>query len=454
MVKKEAHITPVERPDSPAANPRRVAADILLAVIQKSQPLDQSLEKTLKAAALAPRDQAFVRQMVYLVMRRLGALKHVLNQLVNKPISKEAALTRTVVLMGLAQILLMRTSDHAAVHESVELIAAAPHMKERGMKGLVNALLRRAVRERDHWLAAMDERPEADIAGPFRRRWNDHFGDHRVRALGMSLRSEPPLDITLKPGEDIQSWADQLDAEPLAGGTLRRSFTDVTGLAGFDGGHWWVQDRAAALPARLFGNVTGNHIVDMCAAPGGKTLQLASMGAQVTAADRSKIRAERLRQNLARTKLDAAVSVVVADAASFVPDTPADHILLDAPCSATGTFRRNPDVLWHKTANDINRLAGVQARLLDHAFSLLPVGGILVYCVCSLEREEGPDQIAAFLDRSNGAELQPITASEVPGFEDSLQADGTLVTMPSDPLNDGGMDGFYIARLSRSVPAL
>lgn len=429
---------------------RAVALSVLIQVIHKHTPLDQTLEQALLDHHLDSRDRAFTRNLVFLVMRRLGALKHVLGQIVNKPIANEAARTKTAVLMGIAQVLFLRTSDHAAVSESVDLIGNAPHPKERGMKGLVNALLRRVVRERDHWLAEIDSRPEADIAGPFRRRYSDAFGADEAKSLGMTLRAEPPLDITLKPGEDITAWAEKLEAKPIGNHTLRREFTDVTALDGFEGGHWWVQDIAATLPAQLLpSDVSGKTVLDMCAAPGGKTMQLAAMGANVIALDRSRKRLDRLQQNLDRTHLTA--EVVTADGTNFKPETKIDHILLDAPCSATGTFRRNPDVLWSRSKADIDKLAALQAKLLDHAFTLLPAGGVMIYCVCSLESEEGVDQVSAFLSRTDAASRLPISSESVGSLPVMITDDGDVLTRPTMMADQGGMDGFTISRLTRTA---
>jgi 16S rRNA (cytosine967-C5)-methyltransferase len=239
-----------------------------------------------------------------------------------------------------------------------------------------------------------------------------------------------------------------LQAELLPTGSLRRAAGGaIDVLPGFAEGAWWVQDAAAALPARLLGEVAGRPVIDLCAAPGGKTLQLAAAGARVTAIDRSAPRLERLRQNLARLGLHA--DVLAADAAEYRPPEPAAAVLLDAPCSATGTIRRHPDVARTRRPGDLAALAGVQDRLLDAALAMLRPGGLLVYCVCSLQPEEGPARIDALLQRDTGVERLPIAAAEIGGLAAAITADCDLRTLPSHWAEIGGLDGFFACRLRR-----
>ena len=263
---------------------------------------------------------------------------------------------------------------------------------------------------------------------------------------------EAALDLSVK--DDPAGWAARLGGHQLQTGSVRLlAPVRVEELPGFDDGRWWVQDAAAALPAQLLGDVAGHDIADLCAAPGGKTAQLASAGASVTAVDLSLARLDRLRQNLQRLHLDA--ELVHADAADWAPDRTFDGILLDAPCIATGTIRRHPDIPHLKRPTDIIRLAAIQARLLDHAFSLLRPGGRLIYCTCSLEPEEGPAQIAAFLARQTTALHHPIDAAEFGGDPDWITADGDLRTLPCHLPNAeprlSGIDGVYAARLVRAA---
>jgi 16S rRNA (cytosine967-C5)-methyltransferase len=258
--------------------------------------------------------------------------------------------------------------------------------------------------------------------------------------------ADPPLDITAK--VDPAAWAAPLGAALLPTGTLRRMHAGaVEQLPGFVEGAWWVQDAAAALPARLFGDVAGKRVIDLCAAPGGKTAQLAAAGAKVTAVEKSPSRARRLEANLRRLGL--AAQVAVADATVWRPDQAADAVLLDAPCSATGTARRHPDVPHLKRPDDLVSLTAIQDALLTAAGAMVQPGGILVYTVCSLEPEEGRERIAAFLSREPSWERVPVVAAEVGGFAPAISAEGDLRTLPGEAPDPGGWDGFYACRLRR-----
>jgi len=340
----------------------------------------------------------------------------------------------------------MRAADFASANLMVELVKTLDG-KEKGFAGLVNAVLRRAVREKDKLLNRLNADPMDDIPDWLRRRWRETYSASTASKLALALRTEPTLDLTLASGEDKAEWAEKLEAQAMPNGSLRRALADVKALNGYEDGKWWVQDLAASLPATLFGDITGKHVLDLCAAPGGKTLQLASRGAIVTALDRSKNRLNRLRNNLDRMGLEA--SIEVGDATKHEPTTPVDHILLDAPCSATGTYRRNPDVLIHKSDDDIAKLASLQERILKKAFSYLPVGGILIYCTCSLESDEGVDQIDGFLAGEKAAKRQPISANEVGNTEEIITEKGDILCLPMFLKEEGGMDGFYVARIIR-----
>lgn len=435
-----------ENKQTKASSPRGVAIRTLMAVTLKARPFDVALDEMAGQAGLTPRDRAFAFNLVMLSLRQLGSLRYALSTLVDKGLPKNATWTEAALVTGLAQILFMRTADHAAVHETVELIKALPG-KEKGFAGLVNAVLRRAVRERDTLVADLTKMPERNLPTWLQESWSNAYGAETMRAISGCLTDTPPLDISVKSHDKRTDWAARLDAKVLPTGSLRRAHADVTTLPGYEDGDWWVQDMAAAIPATLLPDVSGCHLLDLCAAPGGKTLQLAAAGARVTAVDRSKNRLKRLASNLERTGLNARVET--ADAATFKPADPIDHILLDAPCSATGTLRRNPDVLWNKNPADVGKLAALQARILDHAFSLLPAHGTLVYCVCSLEKAEGADQIEAFLARTPGAVRKPIVAEEVGGLKELVSPQGDLLCLPSYLADSGRMDGFYAARLVR-----
>jgi len=435
------------QPEVPGLAARRIAADILDGVLRRRIALDEQLSG--KAAhpglsGLADRDRALMRRLVATVLRRLGTLRHMLGGLLDKGFPADAPRTETILLIGAAQILWLEVPDHAAVDLSVRLAQADRRAARYG--GLINAVLRRVVQSREAWIAdaASLDTPQWLLA-----RWTKHFGGETARAIAAANAHEPALDLTVK--SDPASWAERLRGRMLPTGTVR-TFAQgaVSLLPGFREGAWWVQDAAAALPARLFGDLHGKAVADLCAAPGGKTAQLAFAGAQVTAVDRSPTRLNRLRENLARLALSA--DTVVADAAEW-PGGPFDAVLLDAPCSATGTIRRHPDIPWLKNETDIGALASLQQRLLSHAVDLLKPGAALVYCVCSLEPEESEDQIAALLARDERVMRTPIAAQEVAGHAEFLTADGDLRTLPQQlPDPDprwSGLDGFYAARLTR-----
>lgn len=427
-------------------NARRVAVRTLMAVTLKARPFDIAIDEMAAAAKLSSRDRSFAFNLVMLSLRQLGVLRHILSILLDRGLPKNATWTEAALVTGLAQILFLRTADHAAVNETVALIKSLSG-KESGFSGLVNAVLRQAIKRRDSLLKEVANLPEKNLPDWLQQSWSKAYGHETMQAIARSLASNPPLDVSLKTGLDRDEWAKVLDAKTLPTGSLRRASGDVPSLPGYSDGHWWVQDMAAAIPATLLGDIDGKHVLDLCAAPGGKTMQLAARGAKVTSVDRNKNRLKRLHANLKRTKLSA--DVITADAAAFEPTSPVDHILLDAPCSATGTLRRNPDVIWNKQPQDVQKLSALQARILQHAFELLPAGGTLVYCVCSLESAEGPDQIEAFLADTMHARRTPLSPADVGGVNELITPHGDLLCLPSIMSDEGGMDGFYAARLTK-----
>lgn len=451
MIKGRMKKTPENNTDAAAngagtKSSRTVAVRTLMAVTLKSRPFDIALDEMTREAKLDPRDRAFAFNLVMLSLRQLGALRYVMGALLDRGLPKNATWTEAALVTGLAQILFMRTADHAAVNETVDMIKALDG-KEKGFAGLVNAILRQAIRKRDEILKDLSGAPERNLPQWLRESWTSSYGKPTMQAIAATLATNPPLDISLKPGEDANAWAEKLDGQLLPTGSIRRTATEVMALDGYGDGAWWIQDMAAAIPATLLGDVSGKLVLDLCAAPGGKTMQLAAAGASVIAVDRSKNRMGRLKANLKRTGLSA--EVVIDNAAAYTPTAPVDHILVDAPCSATGTLRRNPDVLWTKTSDDVAKLANLQSAILAHAFGLLPVGGTLVYCVCSLEKSEGPDQITHFLGATKNAKRVPITDQDVGGMGELVTLAGDLLCLPSHYSETGGMDGFYAARITK-----
>src|SRR6266705_3516939 len=406
--------TPSEVPGLAA---RRIAADILDGVLHKHRTLDDQLDGTgahpgLKS--LADRDRALMRRLVATILRRLGSLGHVLSRLLDRGIPTDAPRAQSALLIGAAQILWMDVPDHAAVDLSVRLVQSDRRAAK--YAGLVNAVLRRCAREGQPLIDEVKSQ-NLDIPPWLLARWIGAYGETTARQMALAIGHEPSLDITVK--SDAAQWASRLHGETVP----------VTMLPGFTEGQWWVQDAAAALPARLFGNIGGKRIVDLCAAPGGKTAQLALAGARVTAVDRSPARMARLRDNLARLSLQA--DELVTDAAEWPGGSGGfDGVLVDAPCTSTGTIRRHPDVAWLRQEADIAALTALQKRLLQRAVALLKPGGTLVYCTCSLEPEEGEQAIAALLAAESGVRRMPIDAGEVAGLAEVVTADGDLRTLP------------------------
>ncbi|MEX0751340.1 MAG: transcription antitermination factor NusB [Xanthobacteraceae bacterium] len=435
----------------PAAGPpgfaaRRAAAEIIEGVLRRGRPLDEQLEASPELKTLADRDRALVRHLTATVLRRLGTLRHLLSKFLERGPPANAPRVETALLIGAAQILWLEVPDHAAVDLAVR--TAQADKRAMHFAGLVNAVLRRVAREGPQCLAETDS-AALDTPAWLMARWVRSYGAAAAREIARAHAREPALDLTVK--SDAQSWAARLAGRVLPTGSVRTVASGrISLLPGFAEGAWWVQDAAAALPARLLGDVRGLRVADLCAAPGGKTAQLAQAGAQVTAVDRSESRLARLRDNLQRLKLHA--ETIAADATEWTAE-PFDAVLLDAPCSSTGTIRRHPDVPWLKQEADIAAMAALQRRLLDHAETLVKPGGMLIYCVCSLEPEEGVEQVAALLERKSGLRRLPISAPEVSGIAELLTADGDLRTLPyhlpdPDP-RLGGLDGFYAARLRR-----
>ena len=417
---------------------RGIAAELLEAVLRHGRFLDEAIADHPGMGALAPRDRAFGRLLTATVLRRLGQIDAALGQCLERPLPDRAHRARTLLRLGAAQLLFLGTPAHAAVGEMVAL-ARAPHDK------LVNAVLRRIAREGEGMLAGQDA-AQLNTPGWLWHSWTEAFGDAACRAIAQAHLGEAPLDVTVK--SDPEAWSRRLDARVLPTGSLRLAAGGAIGaLPGYADGGWWVQDMAAALPARLLGPIQGKRVIDLCAAPGGKTAQLVAAGAQVTAIDRASRRLERLKSNLVRLGLEA--DIVTADASTWRPPTPADAVLLDAPCSGTGSIRRHPDIQRLKTADDVARMATAQARLLRSALEMVRPGGLVVYCTCSLEALEGEAQVAGLLQDGAPVRRQPIAPAELGGLAELIDANGDLRTHPGQLAALGGLDGFHAARLVR-----
>jgi 16S rRNA (cytosine967-C5)-methyltransferase len=425
---------------APAA--RAVALELLGEVLDKRRAFAELLDGHRRFAGLEARDRAFVHLMVATTLRRLGQIDALIAYCLARPLPAKAATARNLLRLGAVQLLFLKVPPHAAVGETVEL---AERVQWGGFKGLINAVLRRLAEEGEALVAAQDA-PWLTTPEWLWQSWSSAYGEPAARGIAAAYLEEPPLDLTVK--GNPQGWAAELGAEILPTGSLRRrAGGEIRALSGFAEGGWWVQDAAAAIPARLLGDVAGKRVIDLCAAPGGKTAQLALAGAAVTALDRSAHRLRRLAENLARLRL--AAELVAADIELWRPAEPADAVLLDAPCTATGAIRRHPDVRHLKTPADVARMAGEQDRLLKAALAMVRPGGLLVYAVCSLEVEEGPARIAALMASGAPLKRRPLASSELGGLAELINAEGDLRTLPCHLAERGGLDGFYACRLER-----
>ena len=423
---------------SSSVQTRLHAARAVQAVVERGEALETALASQPGYNDLDPRDRAFARTIAASTFRRFGQIDAVLAKFLKKnPPGAVMAALRTAT----AQIVFLDVPAHAAVGETVDVVKA---MKMEGFAKLVNAVLRKVV-ESGKALAGATP-PKANVPGWLRKSWETAYGAQAMRRTAVQLTRDPPLDISVK--SDPEVWAKKLGGELLPTGTVRlSSIGDVTKLEGFDGGEWWIQDIAASLPVKMMDIRPGDRVLDLCAAPGGKTLQLASLGAEVTSVDISEARLHRLRENLARTGLDS--DIVAADLLEWEPEAQYDAILLDAPCTATGTLRRHPDVLYNKRPKTLSQLIKLQRRILDRTCDWVRPGGQLLYAVCSLQPEEGEAQQTRLLGERPDFRLNPNLTPNVSKLPDGIMSDGRLRSMPHHLADQGGMDGFFAARLER-----
>jgi 16S rRNA (cytosine967-C5)-methyltransferase len=433
---------------------RLAAAELLNLTLDHGADLETALDRSRTFTRLEGPDRGFARAIAGAALRGVGRIDYALGGMLDRPIEAIEPEVRALLRAGAAQLWMLGVADHAAVSATVEAVRNWREAKRGG--GLVNAVLRRASREADAFRAAPATSVWPDwLAAKLRAA----LGAERAEAMAELQLEEPPTDLTLKPGEDQQAWAGRLNGSALPNGSVRlEGGAKLTELPGYAKGAWWVQDAAASLAAKLMGDVASKSVADLCAAPGGKALQLAAAGAKLWAVEISRQRIDRLRENAARTGL--AMEMVEQDARTWRPPEKLDAVLLDAPCSALGVLRRHPEGAWRRDPKNLARFPVIQRSLVDAAGEMLKPGGRLVYCVCTPAPEEGRDVVAAAVATGSWRRVK-IQPEEVPGFVHSLTDELDVTTAPpsrdskvaaADKIVAGPIksDVFYIARLERT----
>lgn len=431
----------------PGLAARRAAVTVLEDILKNGATLDGALDGVLGKLEKI-QDRGLVRAIVTTSLRRKGQLDKLIGSFLSKPLPLKSANADTILLTAAAQLVFMRVPPHAAIDLAVRQ-AQLDH-NARHFSGLINAVLRK-VSAKSESIATETGAGRANTPDWLWQRWRKAFDGETADKIAEAHLVEPPLDLSIKNGATVDNWAERLGGAVLANGSVR--IAGATGriedLEGYNDGDWWVQDAAATLPVNLIGDVTGLRILDLCAAPGGKTAQLAAAGAKVTAVDLAQDRLARVEQNLKRLSLNA--ELVCDDAAKFKADEAFDAVICDVPCSATGTIRRHPDLPYLKTAKQMNDLVRAQAAILANAINLTRSGGSIIYCTCSLEPEECEGQIESLLTGDSAVKRDPVTVQQVFGQAHLVSGQGDLRSLPFHSLGEtAGLDGFYACRLLKS----
>ena len=422
---------------------RRLAVELYRTCLNRRLTVEDALHGSARAAALEPRDRAFLLTLLLTVFRHKGEIEAVATKLLAKPLPRKSGPAADILALGVAQLIYLGMPAHAVIDLAVRI--AKEDRNAQHFAGLINAVLRRVSSAGDSLLEDVDA-ARLNTPSWLWERWSTAYGPNEAGRIARSHGERPGLDLSFK--DKASRWVNDLSGKALPNGQLRLSsdHAPVPDLPGFAEGAWWVQDAAATIPVRLFGGLDGMTALDLCAAPGGKTLQMAALGAKVTAVDISEQRMRRLRDNLARTGL--AAEVRVADVLSSEVVGAWDAVLLDAPCSATGTIRRHPELPYLKGPNQVREVSGLQRLMLRKAASLVRPGGLLVYCTCSLEPEEGEMQVRKFLANHEAFEIIPAALADLP--DGACRPEGWVRTLPFMAAGDqAGMDGFFAAAMRR-----
>ena len=422
---------------------RTLAADLLRTCLDRKLTVEEAMSSSHDVQRLDARDRAFLSTLLLTSFRHGGEIDAILARLVDRPLPRKSGSARSILILGVTQLLFLDMAPHAVIDLAVR--SAKADRNALHFSGLINAVLRKVSSGGQALRDGLDA-PRLNTPEWLWLRWVKSYGEDTARQIAVANAERPSLDLSFK--ANATDWQEALGGEPLPNGQLRlpAGHVPVPELAGFAEGEWWIQDAAATIPARLGGDVRGKSVLDLCAAPGGKTLQFAAMGARVTALDLSEVRLRRLRENLERTGLEA--SVLVEDALSPELTGAWDVVMLDAPCSATGTIRRHPELPYLKDETQVKELAGLQRRLLRKAGQLVTPGGILIYCTCSLEPEEGEMRVRGFLADNPDFTIFPATGDWLP--QGAVQTEGWVRTLPFMSYGTSrGMDGFFAVALRR-----
>ncbi|VAX07487.1 16S rRNA (cytosine(967)-C(5))-methyltransferase [hydrothermal vent metagenome] len=431
---------------------RRLAARLLGLVVDEGHSLAALCDNASGNAgyrALITKDRAMVRAILTTCLRNRGAILTVMKKVMDRPEPKRARDLTHNLHVAAAQILFMELPDSAAVNLAVAAIAANRNTQR--FKGFANAVLRRIGREKEELLK--NTVPTAPVMPQWlQRQVRTDFGRENLEAMEAMILLEPYLDISLNGAHSSENWETKLEATKLVTGSLRLTTdTPVHKLEGYKRGAWWVQNAAAAIPAKLLGDVSGLEVADLCAAPGGKSAQLASNGANVTMVDNSETRLARLVENFERLELEG--NVVCANLLDWKPAKQFDCVLLDAPCSSTGTLRRHPDVMWSKSPEEVKKLAKLQRQMLKKAIELTRPGGRIIFATCSLAKAEGEDVFSQMLKDNKQVKALPVLPQELGGLSGIINGQGAVRCLPNhmalDPKRLGGLDGFFAGRLER-----